>query len=87
MCSARVSTIRSKAFTKAGEPRPLAVVRTGASHPNQRNGWHPVAIEKMGAWYLLMLLSYVLVSIVHKPEAAPVEVAPSVSRKPILAAD
>jgi hypothetical protein len=34
-----------------------------------------------------MLLSYVLVSIVHKPEEAPVEVAPSIPRKPILAAD
>ena len=22
-------------------------------YPNQRNGWQPVAIEKMGAWYLL----------------------------------
>jgi len=56
-------------------------------YPNQRNGWHLVPIEKMGAWYLLMLLSYVLVSIVHKPEAAPAEVAPRISRKPILAAD
>ena len=56
-------------------------------YPNQRNGWHLVAIEKMGAWYLLMLLSYVLVSIVHKPEEAPVEAAPPVSRKPALAAD
>lgn len=37
-------------------------------YPNQRNGWHLVPIEKMGAWYLLMLLSYVLVSAVHKPE-------------------
>jgi hypothetical protein len=29
-----------------------------------------VPIEKMGAWYLLMLLSFVLVSLVHKPERA-----------------
>ena len=56
-------------------------------YPNQRNGWHLVSIEKMGAWYLLMLLSYVLVSIVHRPEEASIEVAPSISRKPILAAD
>jgi uncharacterized membrane protein YoaT (DUF817 family) len=39
-------------------------------YPSQRDGWHLVPIEKMGAWYLLMLLSYVLVSLVHKPEAA-----------------
>jgi len=36
-------------------------------YPSQRDGWHVVPIEKMGAWYLLMLLSFVLVSIVHKP--------------------
>lgn len=56
-------------------------------YPNQRNGWHLVPIEKMGAWYLLILLSYVLVSIVHKPQEAPAEVAPRISRKPIFAAD
>ncbi|MBS0385812.1 MAG: DUF817 domain-containing protein [Proteobacteria bacterium] len=56
-------------------------------YPAQRDGWHLVPIEKMGAWYLLLLLSYVLVSLVHKPEEAPAEVAPRISRKPILAAD
>jgi uncharacterized membrane protein YoaT (DUF817 family) len=39
-------------------------------YPSQRDGWHLVPIEKMGAWYLLLLLSFVLVSLVHKPEAA-----------------
>jgi uncharacterized membrane protein YoaT (DUF817 family) len=38
-------------------------------YPSQRDGWHVVPIEKMGAWYLLMLLSWVLVTLVHKPEA------------------
>jgi uncharacterized membrane protein YoaT (DUF817 family) len=36
-------------------------------YPSQADGWHMVRIEKMGAWYLLMLLSFVLVSVVHKP--------------------
>mgnify|MGYP001221644410 CR=1 FL=1 len=40
-------------------------------YPSQRDGWAWVPIEKMGAWYLLMLLSFVLVTLVHKPEAAP----------------
>ena len=40
-------------------------------YPNQRNGWHLVAIEKIGAWYLLMLLSYVLVALVNRPQAMP----------------
>ena len=36
-------------------------------YPAQRDGWRLVPIEKMGAWYLLMLLSFVLVSAVRKP--------------------
>ncbi|HVY85179.1 MAG TPA: DUF817 domain-containing protein [Caulobacterales bacterium] len=36
-------------------------------YPNQQDGWRLVSIEKIGAWYLLMLLSFVLVTIVHKP--------------------
>lgn len=47
-------------------------------YPSQRDGWHMVPIEKMGAWYLLMLLSWVLVTLVHKPER--VEEAPPSSR-------
>lgn len=43
------------------------------SYPNQRGGWHPVSIGKLGAWYLLMIISFVLVSLVHRvrgPESA-----------------
>lgn len=40
-------------------------------YPSQRDGWHLVPLDKMGAWYLLMLLSWVLVSLVHKPRRAP----------------
>jgi uncharacterized membrane protein YoaT (DUF817 family) len=36
-------------------------------YPHQNGGWHIVPLTKMGAWYLLMLLSFVLVSLVHKP--------------------
>ena len=39
-------------------------------YPNQSDGWRLVPIDKLGAWYLLMLLSFVLVSLVHKPEVA-----------------
>lgn len=38
-------------------------------YPSQQDGWEPVSIHKMGAWYLLMLLSFVLVTLVHKPTA------------------
>jgi len=36
-------------------------------YPSQADGWHMVSIEKMGAWYLLMLISFVLVTLVHRP--------------------
>lgn len=39
-------------------------------YPSQRDGWHLVPLEKMGSWYLLMLLSFVLTTVVHKPERA-----------------
>ena len=34
-------------------------------YPHQQGGWHMVPIGKLGAWYLLMLLSFVLVTQVH----------------------
>lgn len=36
-------------------------------YPSQAKGWHMVPFEKMGAWYLLMLISFVLVTLVHRP--------------------
>lgn len=38
-------------------------------YPSQRDGWAMVPIGKLGAWYLLILLSFVLVTIVHPPRA------------------
>ena len=34
-------------------------------YPSQHHGWRMVSFGKVGSWYLLMLLSFVLVSIVH----------------------
>ena len=39
-------------------------------YPTQRHGWALVPPAKLGSWYLLMLLSFVLVTIVHKPRRA-----------------
>ena len=36
-------------------------------YPGQEGAWRPVSLGKLGAWYLLMLLSFVLVSLVHRP--------------------
>ncbi|WP_050657509.1 DUF817 domain-containing protein [Gallaecimonas pentaromativorans] len=38
-------------------------------YPNQVDGWQMVGIGKLGAWYLLMMLSFVLVSLIHRPQA------------------
>jgi uncharacterized membrane protein YoaT (DUF817 family) len=36
-------------------------------YPGQRDGWTPVSLNKLGAWYLLMIISFVLVTLVHPP--------------------
>ncbi len=36
-------------------------------YPDQRNGWRMVGLAKLGSWFLLMMLSFVLVSVVHRP--------------------
>jgi uncharacterized membrane protein YoaT (DUF817 family) len=35
-------------------------------YPGQDGDWRPVSIEKLGSWYLLMLISFVLVAAVHQ---------------------
>ncbi|MDB5474514.1 MAG: hypothetical protein JWP49_25 [Phenylobacterium sp.] len=38
-------------------------------YPTQRHGWTLVSFGKLGSWYLLIMLSFVLVSLVHRPSA------------------
>ena len=38
-------------------------------YPNQSAGWTAVPLEKLGSWYLLMIISFVLVTLVHRPQA------------------
>ncbi|MCP1470707.1 uncharacterized membrane protein YoaT (DUF817 family) [Sphingobium sp. OAS761] len=35
------------------------------TYPDQREGWHMVSVSKLGSWYLLMIISFVLVSLIH----------------------
>lgn len=38
-------------------------------YPHQlHHGWSPVGFKKLGSWFLLMIISFVLVTTVHKPE-------------------
>jgi uncharacterized membrane protein YoaT (DUF817 family) len=39
-------------------------------YPDQREGWRMVGIAKLGSWYLLIMLSFALVTLVHRPERA-----------------
>ena len=36
-------------------------------YPNQKEQWHMVSLAKLSSWYLLMLLSFVLVSLINNP--------------------
>ncbi len=46
----------------------LATFARAWSYPNQEAGWHMVSLAKLGSWYLLMLISFVLVAALHAPE-------------------
>ncbi len=36
-------------------------------YPHQLKGWSPVGFGKLGSWFLLMIISFVLVALVHPP--------------------
>ncbi len=37
-------------------------------YPNQMHDWAWVSLGKFGSWYLLMIISFVLVNLVHRPK-------------------
>lgn len=59
-------------------------IGTGARvwiYPSQAAGWSPVSAAKLGSWFLLMIVSYVLVTLVNRPEPMP-EAAPAPGSDP-----
>jgi uncharacterized membrane protein YoaT (DUF817 family) len=40
-------------------------------YPHQRLAWSLVGFAKLGAWFLLMIISYVLVAVVNRPKVMP----------------
>jgi uncharacterized membrane protein YoaT (DUF817 family) len=34
-------------------------------YPGQFIQWHPVGLQKLGSWYLLMFISFVMVDLLH----------------------
>jgi uncharacterized membrane protein YoaT (DUF817 family) len=52
-------------------------------YPNQKTGWEMVSLGKFGSWYLLMIISFVLVNLVHKPKTfVIVQAAPQTPASP-----
>ena len=46
-------------------------------YPWQEDGWSPVGFAKLGSWFLLMIISVVLVTLVHRPQVEPGRADPS----------
>lgn len=42
-------------------------------YPHQKHGWEPVRMGMFGSWFLLMIISFVLVTLAHRPETPPAE--------------
>ena len=40
-------------------------------YPHQRHGWQLVHFSKYGSWLLLMIVSFILVSLAHRPKLPP----------------
>ena len=38
-------------------------------YPDQEAGWQFVSVQKLGSWYLLMIISWVLVTLIHRPQS------------------
>jgi len=43
----------------------IATFANAWTYPDQRHGWHMVSFAKLGSWYLLMIISFVLVAMIH----------------------
>lgn len=81
-CVMRFRVLRTQRGTQLGMPVVVAfglvaIVIWGAEnlatlggawlYPNQVDGWQPVSGSKIVSWFLLMILSVVLVTLVHRP--------------------
>lgn len=53
-------------------------------YPSQSGGWTWVSPSKLGAWYLLMYISFILIAVVHRPRDRA-EIVPAVSEKEAMA--
>lgn len=63
----------------------LATLGGAWLYPNQTDGWEPVSGSKIVSWFLLMILSVVLVTLVHRPRRPehPSDASPRVADTPV----
>ena len=47
-------------------------------YPSQQGEWTPVGLSKLGSWYLLMIVSFVLVTMVNRPKPLDTSSSPQV---------
>lgn len=47
----------------------IATFANAWNYPDQQGQWQPVSAAKLGSWYLLMLISFVLVELVQGARA------------------
>lgn len=63
----------------------LATFARAWTYPHQADGWEMVPLTKLGAWYLLMYISFILVAAVHRPQGfrarKPAPGRPSAARR------
>jgi len=45
-------------------------------YPSQMQGWSMVSFAKLGSWFLLLIISYTLVTLINRPEALEDERSP-----------
>jgi len=45
----------------------LGTLARAWTYPGQKDGWQMVSLSKLGSWYLLMIISFVLVLLVQRP--------------------
>jgi uncharacterized membrane protein YoaT (DUF817 family) len=64
----------------------IATFANAWTYPDQSGGWRPVSLAKFGSWFLLMIVSFVLVSLVAPVVQPQWTKGPNGSRRKSLAA-
>jgi len=51
-------------------------------YPSQSQGWAMVSFAKLGSWFLLLIISYTLVSLINRPKEMEVRAEGAMTRQP-----